>query len=174
MATIEKIQPTHVIDEGRQILNTNDANLNNDISNLSNQLNTHNHDDRYYTKSQVDAIKKKSIITLNLQASTVGTWAKIGNVSMSANFGIVMPVGGNIVDMIAIKSDGQIPVSKNGFPLAFIAGDIISVAYTQYSTSDVIRIYKNGVATDSFVMTKDGQGYGPGLGNYIVELIIEI
>ena len=174
MANIEKVQPTHVIDEGRQIFNTNDINLNNDINNLSNQLNAHNHDDRYYTKSQVDAIKKKSIITLNLSATSIDTWAKIGSVQMGVNFGIVMPGAGNIVDMIAIKSTGEVPGSKSGFPLSFIAGDVISVLYTSYTSTDVIRIYKNGVATDSFVMTKDGQGFGPGLGNYIVELIIEM
>lgn len=174
MANIEKVQPTHVIDEGRQILNNNDTELNNTLTNLSNQLSTHNHDNIYYTKSQIDAKKTKSIVTLNLQASSVNTFAKIGSVQMSANFGLVMPGAGNIIDMICIKSDGQIPTIKNGFPLAFNSGDIISVAYTTYTAAEVIRIYKNGTPTDSFVQVKDGQGFGPGLGNYIIQLVIEL
>lgn len=174
MATIEKVQPIHAIDEGRQILNNNDSALNADITSLNNTLSNHNHNAIYYTKSEVDAIKKRSVITLNLPASAINTWAKVGSISMNANFGIVMPASGNIIDMICVKDNGMIADIKQGFPLGFNAGDVISVVYTQITATEVIRICRNGLALNSFVQTKDGQGFGPGLGNYLVILVIEM
>ena len=92
---------------------------------------------------------------------------------MSSNFGIVMPYSGNIVDMIAIKSDGQIPRVKNGFPLAVSQGNVISIIYREVASRDIIEIYIDGTASGAYIQTKDAQGYGPGLGYYIVHLIIE-
>jgi hypothetical protein len=173
MATINQVLPTHYIDEGRTILNNNDTALNNDINSLNSILSSHTHDSIYYRKSEIDNIKKRLVLTIGLPANALNTWGKIGGISMSANFGIVMPRAGNIVDMVAIKEDGQVPKSKNGFPLAFNEGDVISIVYRQYTGTDIIEIYKNGVSTGAFIMTKDGQGFGPGLGNYIVQLIVE-
>ena len=173
MANITPVLPTHYIDEGRTILNNNDDALNADINSLNSILSSHTHDNLYYRKSEVDNIKKKLIIPIGLPATSLNTWGKIGTISMSANFGIVMPYSGNIVDMIAIKSDGQIPKVKNGFPLAVSQGNVISIIYRQFSSVDIIEIYVDGTASGAFVQTKDGRGYGPGLGNYIVNLIVE-
>ena len=173
MADITPVLPTHYIDEGRTILNNNDAALNADINSLNSILSSHTHDNLYYRKSEVDNIKKRFVIPIGLPATTINTWGKIGEMSMSENFGIVMPYSGNIVDMIAIKSDGQIPRVKNGFPLAVSQGNVISIIYREVASRDIIEIYIDGTASGAYIQTKDAQGYGPGLGYYIVHLIIE-
>jgi len=177
MADITPVLPTHYIDEGRTILNNNDAALNADINSLNSILSSHTHDNLYYRKSEVDNIKKRFVIPIGLPATTINTWGKIGEMSMSENFGIVMPYSGNIVDMIPIKSDGRIPGAKIGFPLAVSQGSVISIVYRRYSSSeysfDYIDICVNGTGGIAYVQTWDSVGQGPGLGNYIVNLIIE-
>lgn len=174
MANITPVYPQDYIDEGRTKLNNNDQAMNNEISSLSSQISNHNHDDRYYTKAEVDAKIKRFTLQCGLSVSAINTWARVGSVSMSANLGFVMPFAGNLVDIIAIHNSGVVLSAKNGLPLSINAGDVISVIYTQYTTNDVIRIYRNGTATDTFVVAKDGNGQGPGFGNYIVLLVFEI
>lgn len=170
MANIKTVQPIHFIDEGRLILNDNDTAMNNEIANLSNIISNHNHNDIYYTKSEIDSRKVVDYIQVGLDATAIGTFAKIGSVQMSTFFGIVVPRNGLLTDIIAIYQTGEIFKVKNGFPLPVMAGDVISIAYTQYTANDVIRVYKSGFATETFVKVSDGVEGSSKLGKYILLL----
>lgn len=172
MATLKVVQPIDLIDEGRIKLNDNDVAMNNEIAMLNNLIQNHNHDSIYYTKSEVDSKLSRRYLQAGLNATSLGVFAQIGGVQMTASFGIPIPRNCSLVDIVAIHESGRLLTVKNNFPLTLNTGDVISIAYTQHATNEVIRVYRNGVATDTFVVAR-GTGGASGLGKYILLLVFE-
>lgn len=155
MATITKIQPTHLIDEGRAIANQNDTNLNNDITTLNNTLNTHNHNSLYYTKEETQSLvinNTRFIITVGIPSSTGQSYAKIGGLSLSNTMGIPSPLDCQLI-AVQLYSSGEAKIWGEGSftPVSFtyLTPDSISVRYSEIVDANnvnqaYIEILKNG------------------------------
>lgn len=155
MANIKIVQPTHLIDEGRQIFNYNDSLLNSEITNLNNQITNHNHNSLYYTKAEVDQIVRQSIATISLTIPEggSGTYARIGGLTIGGGFVIPIVVDMNLIEVQMATINGEKVIWDTFTSISFTRGvDTINLYYSETIPGDSLQQYYAGL-----VILKNGQ-----------------
>jgi len=158
MAHINKVQATDLIDEGRKKFIENDEKMNAEIELLKNEIETHEHDDRYFTKdeflaelSKAGTNFRKFYLQFGLEVTGSQVYGKVANINMGLNFGQVVIENSKLTKLYFVHENGARDGVEFSESLNFNKGDVLSLRsrHDVVLDSEILEIIRNGVVIKS-------------------------
>ncbi len=158
--TIQTVASEDLVDQGRTKFNSNDTAIANGLTALQSQLDTHDHNDTYYTEAEVDA---KIAALSGIAGETIIEFAiddpdlKFAGIAIGSA-GIPVIGASVLVGASSVCEDGTSSEWAPVGEIDYADGDLLSVDFFQDATVDpweytiYVRLYRNGVSQGMMTM----------------------